>query len=485
MDECKLMLGIADNLHDFYTHKVYDKSKNLCENLFDKMFDFINNQYGKYINEISKNIIVNYKNIKINTDLIIKNEIENKIKSVKNPSKINIIDLHNIIIKNFNILFNVENINNIQHNLNTLVSNEQKILLRLPLYFLIKNKENKDIVNELVDFLLKYINLDIYDDKINNEIKNKILYNLYNKTFDNKKYDNKTYPLTYFNDISTGLNIKYNRFHILNLDKNKIDESKTLSVKKYLFNYDNGITNKNMITNTDYNIGFQINDESLEFINVIYNINKITNNIICKYHNITLQVLKNNAGRENDGIYQITLKIVEIFKKCFEINPNNLTKLLKIEINNNKMLLSKIININNLEIELNKIYIKYKTLDLCLGCIVFLLFGFKRFGDWMQVELSSKLYFTLQTTDYYCKLYGLLIGAPVIIDEIIYNYEPPENLLLTNFILFNENDTKIINDRDTLIYKGLRDIETTGINRYYFNKYKKYKIKYLQLKNTK
>jgi len=314
MDECKLMLGIADNLHDFYTQQVYDTSKNLCENLFDKMFDFINNQYNRYINEISENIIVNYKNIKINTKSTIKNDIENKIKSVKNPSKINIIDLHNIIIKNFNILFNVENINNIQHNLNTLVSNEQKILLRLPLYFLIKNKENKDIVNELVDFLLKYINLDIYDDKINNEIKNKILYNLYNKTFDNKKYDNKTYPLTYFNDISTGLNIKYNRFHILNLDKNKIDESKTLSVKKYLFNYDNGITNKNMITNTDYNIGFQINDESLEFINVIYNINKITNNIICKYHNITLQVLKNNAGRENDGIYQITLKIVPTLK---------------------------------------------------------------------------------------------------------------------------------------------------------------------------
>lgn len=34
MDECKLMLGIADNLHDFYTKKVYDASKNLCENLY-------------------------------------------------------------------------------------------------------------------------------------------------------------------------------------------------------------------------------------------------------------------------------------------------------------------------------------------------------------------------------------------------------------------------------------------------------------------
>ena len=38
----------------------------------------------------------------------------------------------------------------------------------------------------------------------------------------NKTFDNKTYPLTYFDDISNGLNIKYNRFHILNLDKNKI-----------------------------------------------------------------------------------------------------------------------------------------------------------------------------------------------------------------------------------------------------------------------
>ena len=202
MDECKLMLGIVDNLHDFYTQQVYDASKNLCENLFDKMFYFINNQYNRYINKISEKIILNYKKIKINTDSTIKIEIKNKIKSVKIPSEININDLHKIIIENFDILFNVKNINNIQQNLNTLISNEQKILLRSPLYFLIKNKENKDIVNELVDFLLKYINLDIYDDKINNEIKDKILYNLYNKTF-----DNKTYPLTYFDDISNGLQL--------------------------------------------------------------------------------------------------------------------------------------------------------------------------------------------------------------------------------------------------------------------------------------
>ena len=57
MDECKLMLGIADNLHDFYTHQVYDTSKNLCENLFDKMFDFINDQYKmKYLQLKNKNI---------------------------------------------------------------------------------------------------------------------------------------------------------------------------------------------------------------------------------------------------------------------------------------------------------------------------------------------------------------------------------------------------------------------------------------------
>ena len=58
---------------------------------------------------------------------------------------------------------------------------------------------------------------------------------------------------------------------------------------------------------------------------------------------------------------------------------------------------------------------------------------------------------------------------------------------IDNFILFDEKtpDEKPINKINRLIYKGLRNIETDSINRYYFSKYLKYKTKSIQLKNNK
>ena len=492
MDNHKLFLGIVDNLHDFYDSKVYETKKE-CETLFDLLFIFINFKYKDSIFMLTKYIILNYKKKNVNRNKETKEKVTNAIINFIKPKHISITELHKQIIEDFNKLFNVSNIDDIiQQNLNTLISDEQKLLLRNQLYFYIKNK-NENILS----FILKYCNLDIFNVKINKKIKLAIINNL--KT---SEFNNNTYPITYFDDTTTGLNIKYNRFYVLNLDKNKIDTSCVTGIDKYVNKYNLGITTKNTITNVDNFIGFKLMpyDKHI-FIDVEYYIEK--ENIVCNYHGIKFIIKKNNVGRcDTVGIYQITLLIVNIFTKCFEdLLLLSLTDKLKVEIGKNKDKLENIIDITNLHNQLNDVYLLYKKLDLCLGCIVFLLFGFKRYGDWKQMELSSNLYLTLQTTDYYCKLYGILIGAPVIINsneygeietdtkygiDFIYNYNPKDDLILDNFILFDEKtpDGKPINKTNRLIYKGLRNIETDSINRYYFSKYLKYKTKYLQLKNN-
>ena len=139
--------------------------------------------------------------------------------------------------------------------------------------------------------------------------------------------------------------------------------------------------------------------------------------------------------------------------------------------------IEEIIDIDNLINEIIKMTEKnYK------GLITTLLFGAKRFGDWIQVYLSQKYYFMLQTTDYYNKLYAYLIGAPVIIDNQIYNYNHSDYLeeYMDNFKIFNKKAEISNINNEQLIYKSLRNIETP-LSRTYFNKYIKYKLKYLKL----
>ena len=473
----KLYLGIIDNLHDFYKSDVYKDKKDKCEFLFNNLFTFINVKYKDYIIEQTNEIMDSYKKINVNTQKT-KEDIYKIIINYCKPEQISLTEIHALIIKNFNILFNVNGINNIKVNLNTLISDNQKILLRQLLYFLIKTKDE-----QILDFILKYCNLDIYTDNVNKKIKLAVLNNLISN-----KFDNKTYPITYFDDMSGGLNIKYNRYHILNLDKNNVDSSYVISKDTYIDKFDFGTLTKNTITDTDKYIGFKLTPiDKHYFLDVVYYIED--KHIICNYNGIKFIINKNNAGRSDEtGIYQVTTIIVDIFIKCYHklvlLHKKEINLLLKKEIELNKNSLESVIDITNLHNQLYTIYIKYKTIDMCIGCIVFLLFGFKRFGDWIQVELSSKLYLTLQTKDYYCQLYGIFVGAPTIIDEDIYNYNPKEDLLLDNFMLFNKNTTTVIKPTDKLIYTGLRDIETNNISRHYFSKYVKYKAKYLQLKNN-
>ncbi len=106
----------------------------------------------------------------------------------------------------------------------------------------------------------------------------------------------------------------------------------------------------------------------------------------------------------------------------------------------------------------NSLFEENEIKHLCQGLVVYILTGTKRFGDWIQMKLSKKLYFMLQTKDYLCRAFGILIGAPVEnifkdekdetdekkkekIEEdkiIIYNYNPSKDFSAS----YNINEKK-------------------------------------------
>ena len=479
-----ILLAIIDSLHDF---QKLDKNL-IC---FDKMISFIDNKINllEIINYIFNDNIKSFfaKNIDSNK---IKNQVCNKILSTFNKNKLNINDINNKIIENFNKLFDFTVNNNIIFN--TLLSDNQKILLRLPLYYLIKNKFDSNIYIELIDFFINYMNLHIFDDDTIDNIKIKILFNL-----QIKEYYNVVYPLTYFDDTNIGLNISNFRFNILNLDKQYIDKARTSTIETYYNNYETGRISKNILIDDNHFLAFTVQDEidKIDLLDCSFYLYKTR--IICKYNNIEIKVISNNVGRnssnDNYGIYQITLELIKIYEYCYnKINETNIIEddiilsLFHDKINENKHILENNLFIEDLHLQLKNTYYNFKNdIKLALGCLVFLLFGAKRFGDWIQVQLSKKHYFILQTNDYYCNLYAYLIGAPVIIDKDIYNYIPPNNLDINDKIykIISKNKIEKITDDKQLIYKGLRNIKTKNISRFYFDKYQKYKNKYIKLKN--
>jgi hypothetical protein len=698
------LLGLIDSYHDF--HKLDKKNENMCLNLLKYYIKFkyeYNNKENKFEDLKNLSEALNFKNYDNKLD-VDNNELEdnsnelevndddyeddnifndsfkadvnyhknkinlfNKITKLVPKSNIKLKDLEKNIIDNFNKLFDFrfENKDLFDNtiNFNSFISDEQKIMLRMPIFYLIKNKDNSE-KDELINFLMEYMNLNIYNKEIQDEIKININNNLQNKNF-----ENLTYPITYFDDMTTGLNKKNFKFNILNLDKKYIDAAKINTEKTYLCKYDYGENLKKiLLSNTNESLGFSIDiqNDKINYMDSEFYFD--SSDIVCNFNNIKLYIKNNSVGRrgsetnqqnetnnENDGIYQICIKLINIFddiwksfqnknfgisneiidhvsknqdnlknelnnlvqninllnqvniltnitdddyhiiknkintkihKKTFlkymvelsvlqneshnilsiindlrfnidfykniqlinnfiikineeqiyriiryykkefqKINIINidyyyyfvlrtLTNMNKIDtnINKNEMIikeiyildkiyqnekeLNEIIDTTYLHLNLRRLYDyfndpkfdSYNKLDLCKGCLVNLIFGAKRFGDWMQVNLSKKHYFILQTKDFYCKIYAYLIGAPVIFDDIIYNYMPPDDLIIDNkiFKIFNiDSDQTTLEEYQgdkNLIYKSLRDIKTPDISRYYFIKYLKYKAKYHDLK---
>jgi len=641
-----LFVGILDSFHDFYT--LDSNNNNEC---FINLFKFLklNSDYQEKINIKFDNPIKYFAKA---DNINFKNKITDGIFNKVNASKKNISTINNQIIHNFNELLNFKLENtcfNSDVNFNTLLSDGQKIMLRLQLYWLIKNKLNNNIIKEIIGFLIKYMNLDVLNATVIEQINQKIIFNL-----TSKKYENIVYPLTYFDDTNIGLNKKYFKFNILNLDKQYIDGASTTGILSYFKNNDNDKGDKNLtLSDKTLSVGFIVDDSDvIELLGFKWYLHD--KKIVCKYNNVEIKFVANIVGRSlnsdnNGGIYQLTVKIIKmytyIFKKIksntaeqiileyklkifewtrkilktfndiklfintitdfnFDSHNDKIMEVLKSDygyvkkdirtilnkkqeilklvenynvnvangirqimsmkkFNNNKKVINlfidningqiellkklglnvnhiekisnsqyeftlikyvlgdsinnkikideniltqllffdkcsqikneieEIIFIDDLHIQLVKVYECFSdNLDIGLGFLVFAFFGVKRFGDWIQMYLSKKHWFILQTNDFYCQLYGYLIGAPVIFtneDDIIYNYLPPDDLVINDKILKVVSPDSVqslstYTGEKKLVYKGLRDVKTPDLSRMYFSKYLKYKKKYLQLK---
>jgi hypothetical protein len=236
------------------------------------------------------------------------------------------------------------------------------------------------------------------------------------------------------------------------------------------------LNNINLYNDKGNSIGFNITpDLKIKYLDFIYYFNGT--NIICEYFfNNNTYIFSFISNTINDII-----KVVTYFNDNKIILNNKLNKInleiLKLLINKDDIKLF-ITNIKSLNIIFNNNYIFE-------GFLICLLFGLKRFGDWIQMEAAKKYYFLIQSCDFYANLYGILIGAPIILKTHIYNYLPNIDIKLKDdeFKIFNKDEIKLpISENSKIIYKSLRDIHTPNINRYYFNKYIKYKNKYLLFK---
>ncbi len=639
-----LLVAIIDSFHDF--HKI-----DIDEMCFKKLFIFLlkdnSEQITLTINKLNFQINNQFDFFKSANNPKFKELILVQINKIYNISGIKHNEINDKIINNFNELFDFSIKNTcVDENINfkNLMSNEHKIKLRLVLYNLIKNKKNNVLTDKLINFILKYLNLDVLNLNTTKQIKENIISNLHNKT-----YENEVYPITYLDDTTVGLNKKYFMFNILNTDKQYIDGALTTGIEKYLANNANEKGNNNIILSDESTtLGISVSEHDIiELLGFKWYLKN--KQITCEYKNIQLKLISNTVGRNNkddinNGIYQLTCKLLKLYEKIYakiktdSINQlqfeyelqifeaqrkikkifNQLSQVIneiknynfdlfddkifgilkqeqnyvkkdyrtiqnkKLEIKNlienynnillfinkvikfknpnkaistinlyieqvngqidflkklglpvnkiNKILITvheislleyvlsnnldgpinitnenviqlvffdyvqqvkneinNIIFIDDLHVQLFNLYWNFKAdLELGLGCLVFMLFGAKRFGDWIQMHLSKKHWFILQTNDFYCKVYGYLIGAPVIFDDIIYNYLPPDDLKITgDFMAVTVNSIKNLQNytgEKNLIYKSLKDVKTDDVSRMYFNKYIKYKQKYLKLK---
>ena len=558
-----LILSYYDNIHDFGSLCTND-NKYICEELlksYKKMLvdeiKIINESIDKYfegnselIKYYKKNFIEQLdttfstfdKNKHIFIDFV-KYIIDKKINSIK---KINFNDMQNIVLTNFKLIFNgITNIDDLLKILDYIGTDTIDINTYELIEFNDFLNKNKDVNNIELFYELKYVQkmiflqrqqlyyliyyyhhnssgtevknmINYFVGKTDEKYKNIIIQNLNNTTIE----QNITFPITMFDDMSTDtLNSDYIdglfKFKMINSDKEHIDSALTfnglefkgqLGARQVMFIHD--VKKEiNPVFFSEKELIVKIKDYTFNFIQD----NKY---IQCKYDNdkIIFNIINNSVGRSykketelNEGIFQIIILIINILGK---ITKDNI-KIIITEIELAKI--SKFIIIDDIFYD-SLIQLKiYKNPN---EIIITLLLGVKRFGDWSQMNISKKNYFYLQTDDLLCKLYGILIKAPVLwIDNnyniTVYNYDTIKTDKVNININFDPININIIHRRlyentghtfGTLIIhpdskgknsKKIADIKNkiseltnkiTPFERIYYQKYIKYKTKYLELR---
>lgn len=440
---------------------------------------------------------------------------------------------------------------------------------RQQIYYLIYYQKIKkyDKVNELVDY---FTSNTVIQEKVKENLKNHIIkLNRHNITFPITMFDDTNKDTLYFKYIN-GLF----KFKILNENKKNIDAAKISTGDKFFNslkknNTDNTINSYQFmfikkgdkIGLTFFDINNNLTENKILIDNFTFQLNKsvITHELFieCKYNldnDIHFNVLQNNVGRgknsddEDDGphglfqVAKLLIKYIEENKNILKFDELKINIETHLDYESTKTTIDKIITkiynhslldvieldksllqliirdetlINNILLDrtlLDEKILEEILLEKAKQLIVCLLFGAKRFGDWLQMELSYDNYFYLQTHDLLCKIYGILIGAPILwIDSnyniTAYNYDiTSSNIINYDYSEINkeknlykidseDNTIQLINRKykdnmsDSIkLYTNRKTIPTseklTAFNRIYYNKYKKYKIKYLELKKN-
>ena len=296
------------------------------------------------------------------------------------------------------------------------------------------------------------------------------------------------FPVSYFNDTNHDNIHKLSdmfKFKIINNQKLDIDSAKIS---------DKTIDEVHQIENDDYNkmnnIHFNIKNEfnqSLNFDNKYFDIKMYLD----EDYKIVLQFYIKN----NNNIYYFKFKnnLKKDGKTGFT-SPSNIINYINIFINNETTNKNLIDFYNDFNIKKEK-FIKFKeefntpSTNKLFDCVmIFILSSFKRFGDWYQQLIAKNTYFYVITNDFYAKLFGILNGSPVILDEngiyYLYNFLP---LNYNKYIEINKLNILIHRksnyDRQNKLYTGKQNKnKEIPYDRSYFRKYLKYKNKYYNLK---
>lgn len=356
-----------------------------------------------------------------------------------------------------------------------------------------------------------------------NDLDYKTLYPVHHNYFDASNVSNNSVPDKINNNILQLLNVNNNQ-NIEKLDK------KNIPTTLYNINLDHNDDNQIKLSNK--NIEYYLSCLDEKFLNSKCENNLSNPNDYDSKDKVSIQKkmlffksIENNEihgfciKNSVDELSNVLYLLIQYKNKNDNIDLFENKKDFYIQIGNKSIKWLKndeIIFKINLEIEINlSEYISnnnnyFKLCDIILGC--------KRFGDWYVQNLALNNYFFVKTNDFWANVYGLLLGTPCVFPKdknyYMFNYLPPYNLIE----LFNEGKSNISiysyksidGNKNNSVYnqnsivnleKNKKQHELENLNlfltneqgkiianedfeRYYFNKYIKYKLKYNELKKN-
>ena len=115
---------------------------------------------------------------------------------------------------------------------------------------------------------------------------------------------------------------------------------------------------------------------------------------------------------------------------------------LAVRINSISAITNELLQLNNLITNLDMVIELLNT----IGCF----FGAKRTGDWLQCIQAKKYNILISTGDFWCQMYALLTQTPIIIDDILYNYNPKSELNINKWMHFMSSNLKTLREGRSL-----------------------------------